>query len=213
MTITLILFVALALYGLYRLGYWLLMVADRIAQRRKALGAARIGAAGDFKLWIHRHGECCPELLVDKPNTITNDFRSQIVNRLTDGSTYTLMRGANLFATGNIRHSADGGNGTMDNDDGILIIRDTNFNGGSRQDAYTMVTTEITAQQANGKRFRGEIEFSETITVDMAYIGRQFVGEGLASEYFNAPYAYNGFTPVSVQSLDRIIIEWELYLT
>nr|BDD48086.1 hypothetical protein 2 [Balneolaceae bacterium] len=166
--------------------------------------------AGDFKMWIIRGGKGAPELLVDKHNTIEPSLKEKMADAL-DGETFSfgLLPSAELFTDDNQRYG-----GTEDGSDGIVILRDQ-ADGGNLDAAYTMTTTYITANQTYGKRFKGVITFSESITVDAAVLGAGFRGESLpppgADGHFALNFATNTFTPEQVQQSDKIIIEWELY--
>jgi len=166
--------------------------------------------AGDFRMWIVRGGKGTPELLVDKHNTIEASLKKEMADSL-DAESFTtgLMPSGELFTNDNERYG-----GSEDGKDGIVILRDQT-DGGALDAAYTMTTTYITANQTYGKRFKGVITFSESITVDSAVLGAAFRGESLppagADGHFALNYATNSFTPVNVQQSDKIIIEWELY--
>lgn len=114
---------------------------------------------------------------------------------------------ANLFNVDEVQYG-----GAQDGKDGIVCVRE------SDNVSLTCTTTTVSAANTYGFKWQGEILFTGPTTIDTAFLGKNYRGDSTppppsSGEKFVDEYAKQFFTPQPVQENDRMIFEWEIYIT
>lgn len=138
--------------------------------------------------------------LFEDHNEIRSGYAEYAINRLVNQNVNHAID--TLFTDDNLSWSSPG---SQDGRDGIVC--------GEQSVTYlTTITTNITSIHSFGERWKGDITFDGAQTVDRVALGHGFTS-GPSAEGFDALLASRSIPTESMQSSDRIIFEWELYIT
>jgi hypothetical protein len=109
--------------------------------------------------------------------------------------------------------------------DGIIISTFDTVNASyGTNTAFAMITTELTATQTFGKKWRGVFTATGAVSASNAVIGHSLKadtrfatldniqGNVLLEYLFTTAYAKQSFTGITLASSDTLTIEWEIYI-
>ena len=146
------------------------------------------------------------KLLFEKSNTITTDYKNHVINGITDSTLVELMTDANFF---DIQSNSST---TLADKDGILasiIFDDPNLVNGKQ----SAITTRLSPTEAHGARFRGlwKNTSSDNATVTNFDLGANINSGGLPMTFANNIASFDP-DDITLESLDKVILEWEIFI-
>lgn len=175
-------------------------------KKMKAIDKGKFVGITNF--YIVRASGLVVPVVENEENAIYSNFLNLVAGTLADSSSANDM--TNLFTDDNQEFG-----GTEDGNDGIACLDMDVDGGGSSQTVRTCTTVTESATNTYGTKWKGDILFTEDLDIGVAFLG--------ADLYVNSPdpslnvfqnaIARQTFTIQEVAPNDRMVFEWEIYLT
>lgn len=157
----------------------------------------KVGLKGHTKIWIEKtSGVIVP--VCNRCNTIEGNIREFFADAMHSSGSLPNIALDDLFTSDNEEVG-----GSEDGNDGIVVATDNK--------QFTTITTTMSAENTYGKKWRGDIQFDASHSIVKATLGHDYGGDSIVS-YFDSTYATQSISEGDVQTSDRMIIEWEIYL-
>lgn len=163
------------------------------------------GIVGITNFYLIKHTGETIHFVKNRKNTIVDLFKDRVVNGMDQTSGGVDM--TNLFSAGDVIFGS-----TEDGNDGICCR-------GTGNVTRTCETITVTATETYGTKWQGDILFQSIPSGDSitnAYLGANFAQDQpdiTWASVFADPIANQQFAGQDVENNDRMIFEWEIYLT